>query len=145
MSRFSHQSYLNERVLSADPLELVQILYGAALEALQQARGHLRSGGIAARSKAITKVGAILGELALSLRPVASSELSSNLADLYVYMQRQLARANFEQAESPLIEVEQLMATLLDGWQNCRPDPAPAPMPLESRSENQHAGSSVLG
>lgn len=145
MSRFLHQAYLNERVLSADPLELVQILYGAALEALQQARGYVRSGDIAARSRAITKASAILGELALSLRPVASSELSRNLADLYDYMQRQLARANFEQAESPLSEVERLLATLLDGWQNCRPDVVPAPAPPESHAENPRSQSSVLG
>jgi flagellar protein FliS len=112
--------YLESRVLSADPLELVQLLYQGALDAVENARQRLRQGDIAARSRQIAKAGAILTELACSLDPAAGGEFSRTLLELYDYMQRRLLEANIAQSEPILAEVSRLLATLLEGWLNCR-------------------------
>jgi flagellar secretion chaperone FliS len=114
--------YLESRVLSADPVELVQILYEAAIGAVERARGHLKNGDIAARSREISQAQVVLIELASSLNRDAEPGLAQNLVELYDYMTRRLIEANFRQEEPPLTEVSKLLATLLEGWIECRPE-----------------------
>ena len=45
-----HDAYLESRVLSADPLELVRLLYQGATGAVQDARRFLAQGEIVQRS-----------------------------------------------------------------------------------------------
>ena len=45
--------YQESRILSADPIELVQILYGHTLNMVKDARGYLAAGDIAARGRSI--------------------------------------------------------------------------------------------
>ncbi len=94
--------YEENRILSASPLELVKILYTAALRAVQTARQHLRAGNIASRSKEITKAQEIILELASSVDPAKAPELSERLLALYDYMQARLIEANMEQKDEPL-------------------------------------------
>ena len=44
-------AYLESRVLSANPLELICILYQFALDSVRDARRHLAAGDIVARSR----------------------------------------------------------------------------------------------
>ena len=120
METSAQDTYLESRVLSADSVELVQILYQAALASVEKARRHLGEGDIAARSKQITKAVAILTELALSLDHSAGGDLSRTLLELYDYMQRRLLEANLRQNGPLLAEVSALLATLLEGWLNCK-------------------------
>jgi flagellar secretion chaperone FliS len=80
MYQSAHDAYVESRVLSADPLELVQMLYQGAIGAVQDARHHLANGAIAERSRAITKACAILMELAGALDHKAGGELAGRLA-----------------------------------------------------------------
>lgn len=109
-------AYLESQVLTADPIELVRLLYRGALDATRAAAGHLAAGRIAERARQITKAHAILSQLSVSLDRVRGGALSHSLAELYDYMQRQLLDANLRQQAEPLREVENLLATLLDGW-----------------------------
>lgn len=112
----AYQNYLEEEVLSANPLKLVELLYRGALDSISTARRHLKSGDIRARSRAINKAMEILAELARALNHEAGGEVSRNLAELYAYMQRLMIEANTKQFDPPLAEAERLLATLLDGW-----------------------------
>lgn len=112
----AHDTYLENRVLSAGPIELVRLLCHGATGAVKDARAHLAAGDIAARARSITKASNILIELASSLDYERGGEISSNLARLYDYMLRQLAEANFRQIDAPLAEVFDLLATLSEGW-----------------------------
>ena len=56
------EAYL-ANVLSADPMELVCLLYRHALDNVREARRHLANHDIAERAKAISKAIAIIGEL----------------------------------------------------------------------------------
>lgn len=122
----AQQTYLENEILQADPLELVRILYRAALEAVGKARGHVRNNEIRERSRQITKASEIINELTLSVNRERGGEIAANLVELYDYMQRLLVEANFHQTEAQLIEMEALLSTLLEAWENCAPAPPPA-------------------
>ncbi len=137
--------YLESRVLSADPIELIRILYEHALQSLADARLSLAGGDIAGRSKSISRVIAILSELEGSLDHEVGGPISRNLADLYQYMRQRLLESNLRQEDAPLAEVESLLRTLGEAWKNAQPA-SPAPEPVREFSaftpepEAEHAG-----
>lgn len=114
-------AYIENEILQADPIRLIQLLYRGAIDAVGKARTHVREGDIPARSNQITKASNIVTELALSLDRDQGGELAVNLAELYDYIQRRLQDANFRQIEEPLAEVERLLTTLLEAWDQCAP------------------------
>jgi flagellar secretion chaperone FliS len=142
------ENYFESGVLSADPVELVRMLYRGGIEAVEKARQHLREGDIAARSAQITKAGAIIAHLTFSVNREADQAMGRNLVELYDYMQRRLLRGNLEQADHPLAEVSLLLSTLLDAWSQCgaaAPAPAegvPAGVFAEAEPELEYAGQS---
>lgn len=111
-----NDAYLESKILSTDPVGLIRLLYDDALRALRGARVHLAKGEIGERSRAISRVMAILTELSSSLDHAAGGEISFNLARLYDYMQQRLLDANLKQADQPLAEVQDLMKTLAEAW-----------------------------
>jgi flagellar protein FliS len=121
MSVYTQQAYLETEILQADPLRLVQLLYQAAVESVSKARVHVREGDIAARCRQITRAMSIVGELSHSLDGDKGGEVAANLARLYDYMQSRLLAANLEQTEAPLAEVQRLLVTLQQAWNECGP------------------------
>ena len=117
-------AYVENEILQADPIRLVQMLYRGALLAVGKARVHVHERDIAARSRQITKASEIINELTLSLNYEQGGEVARNLVELYDYMQRRLQDANFRQVEEPLVELERLLTTLLEAWEQCAPPPA---------------------
>ncbi len=131
-------AYFDFSILSADPLELVRLLYRGAIDAVESAREHLRDGKIAERSAQITKAGSIVAHLTCSVREEADPALANRLIGLYSYMQRRLVRGNIEQADGPLAEVSQLLSTLLEAWAQCgspEPEAVAAAMPAQESAE----------
>jgi flagellar protein FliS len=123
--------YLEQKALSAGPLELVAMLYAKAISELREARRQLAARNISLRSKAISKACDVIGELDGSLNMEAGGELSLRLRSLYRYCLVRLLDANLQQADEPLVEVLGLLATLSDGWQSIAKsepiiEPAPA-------------------
>ena len=110
------KQYVSQRVQAASPMELIRLLYEAALEGVEEALRAQRSGDILGRGRAVTKTIEILSELRSALRFEVQQEYCSTLAGLYGYMQTQLIRAHAEQSEELLQEVSRLMQTLLEGW-----------------------------
>jgi len=109
-------AYLEHRILAADPVELIHILYEHALTQVSSAREALEAGDIASRSQAISKALAALGELEGSLNHEAGGSISQNLARLYRYMRRKLSDGNVKRDGAALEEVESLLKTLDEGW-----------------------------
>jgi flagellar protein FliS len=121
MPKNGHEVYLQNEVLSASPLKLIQIMYSAALDSIAAARRSLRVGDIFARSRAITKAMRIVRELSRCLNREAGGELSRNLANVYAYVIQLLIESNIRQIEAPLLEAEQLLSTLAEAWTACAP------------------------
>ncbi|HMD70442.1 MAG TPA: flagellar export chaperone FliS [Bryobacteraceae bacterium] len=120
-------AYLESRILSAEPVELVKMLYQAAIAAVKDARRHLANRDILARARAITKACTILAELTVSLDHDSGGDLSRGLARLYDYISRRLIEANFSQADQPLEEVLGLLSTLAEGWEGIQSGARPEP------------------
>jgi flagellar secretion chaperone FliS len=126
MSHTGHDAYLEGRILSADPLELVRLLYQGCSDSVREARRRLADGDIAGRSRAITRAYEILVELLQSLDRERGGEMSERLALLYDYMQRRLIEANCRQEDAPLAEVLSLLATLGEAWEGVQQQTRPA-------------------
>jgi flagellar protein FliS len=124
MSTNPYDTYLEATVLSADPTELIRLLYRTAIESVRDARAYLADGEIAARCRAISKAVALLAELGLCLKPDIEPRLARNLTELYDYMRRRLLTANLNQVDAPLAEVVGLLENLLEAWEKIDVPPA---------------------
>ena len=120
MWRNALETYLEDRILSADPVELVHMLYQAGSTAVGDARRHLAEGDIRERARSISKACDILLELASSLDHERGGALSLRLAQLYSYMHTRLVDANAQQSDPALAEVAELLATLQEAWEGVR-------------------------
>jgi flagellar protein FliS len=118
MNNHVYQNYLENEVLTADPVKLVKLLYAGAIEAVSEARSCVQIADIEGRFRQTRKALNIINELALSLDHDKGGEMSRSLAELYDYMARRLNEANIFQSEAPLIEVQRLLGTLSEAW-NC--------------------------
>ena len=116
MPRNAHNAYLESRILSAEPVELICLLYQGAISEVREARRHLQEKNIRARSNCITKVHDILSELTTVLDHKQGGQIAKNLAQLYDYMMRRITEANFKQIDEPLTETLGLLTTLKEGW-----------------------------
>jgi flagellar protein FliS len=128
-------TYFEQMILSASPVELIRILYQCAVSAVRDAREHLHGGRIAERSRTINKAYDVLTELTGALRPAEAPELAARLRALYCYMQGRLLEANFRQTDAPLAEVLMLLTTLAEGWKDA-PEPVERSPPGASEASN---------
>lgn len=119
MRHYVNNSYQEAEVLSADPLQLVRLLYRSALDEIVRARGCLATRDIPGRTRAVNKAIRIVVELAMSLNHERGGEISRSLVELYDYIQRLLIDANCRQADEPLAEAQAIMSTLQEAWENC--------------------------
>jgi flagellar protein FliS len=113
-------AYLESRILSADPIELIAILYEHAVLTVHEARECLAKRDVAGRAAKISKAIAITGELESSLDHSVGGEISVNLARLYQYIRERLTFANIMKEDAALAEVEGLLDTLAEGWDGVR-------------------------
>ncbi len=108
--------YREVAIKTANPLQLVVIMYDAAIQALQEAVEHLKSKDISARSRSLNKTVAILTELQASLDLEVGGDIGVSLDRLYTYMKQRIFKANVDQAAEPLLEVAALLGNLRSAW-----------------------------
>lgn len=113
----STSRYVENQILSADPMGLVRLLYQGAIDSLLQAASFFSEGKIQERSAAISKAMQIVVELQTSLNMDAGGEIAQRLAQLYAYIQERLVEANAEQKMPPLQEAIKLLNILYGGWE----------------------------
>ena len=109
-------SYLESRILAADPVELIHILYEHALTQVRAAYAAQAAKDIRGSAEAICKALGAIGELEASLDHNAGGSISRNLGNLYRYMRKRLTDANMKREHGALTEVESLIRTLDEGW-----------------------------
>ncbi len=135
----AYRSSYEAEILSSSPIELVRLLYKGALDAVESSRRHLANGKIRERSAAITKAALLIGELTASLDIVRGGKLAVDLRELYDYMQRRLTQANIDQADPPLAEVQSLITTLFEAWNQINPPELFSPGDVEDTAEISHS------
>jgi len=108
--------YREIAVKTASPLQLIVILYDAAVCSVQEARKQMDCRDIAGRSRSINKCIAIISELQSCLNPEAGGEIAASLDRLYDYMKRTAFLASVNQDNQPLVEIESLLDNLRCAW-----------------------------
>ena len=112
----AHRDYLESRILSARPAERLQWLYKIALDSIRAAIENLNSGDIAARGKAINKAHEAIDELNFALDHSIGASFTRRLADLYLYIQRQLVKGHCQKSQQALQEALSVLTTLAETW-----------------------------
>ncbi len=112
-----YNAYAEGNVFSANPLRIVLALYEGAIDSIRSARQCLAAGDTWGRSNAINKAIKLVTELLVSLDHEQGGEISANLKRVYDYVQCRLIDAHLQRSEHPLIEAENLLDTMREGWQ----------------------------
>src|SRR5271157_5021732 len=116
-----YEGQFEQQILSADPVELVAIVFDHLIASIAEARRHLNSGDRAARARSISKAFGLIAELANSLDAQQGGEIALNLRRLYGFVGNRLVQAQSYQVELPLIEAIQTLEPLRDAWKTlCR-------------------------
>ena len=111
------QVSLETAVQTADPHQLILMLYDGALLALAEATVAIEQNDIPKRAKSISHAIAIIQDgLHASLDVEAGGELAQRLAALYDYMVERLTQANATNNAAAVQEVSGLLRTLREAW-----------------------------
>ena len=100
------------RVDYANQVELVQMLFGALLDSMSEADGHMQRGAIDLKCKSIARADKIVQGLRVTLDHERGGELARNLDALYDYVSRRLLHANLRNDVESLREARGLMADI---------------------------------
>ena len=104
-------------VETADPHQLILILFDGAMAAIALARIQMENGQIPEKGASISKaINLITNGLKASLNMESGGELSARLAVLYDYMAQRLIAANLKNSVAALDEVRDLLQGLREAW-----------------------------
>lgn len=117
MSLSAYTNTLEARVLSSDPVQLIDILYGLAIDAVEGARNAHTQGDVLERGRYILKAFDVLVELQNSLDFEKGGEISRNYARIYDYCQRRILTGHTTASDACFIEVISLLGDMKDAWQ----------------------------
>ena len=101
---------------SAEPVELIVLLYDGALESVRRAALLLEGGDVPGKAREITRATNIVSELRAILDMEQGGEIAANLAALYDYLRGQLLQANLKNSTEKLDEVAGLLSSLRASW-----------------------------
>lgn len=108
-------------VSSANPHQLVVMLFDGLMQSLNAALGAMERGEVAAKGQAIGKAVRILEEgLRGALNLAQGGDLAKNLNGLYGYAVQRLTLANLRNDRAMVAEVIGLIEPLADSWKEIR-------------------------
>src|SRR5690625_1908962 len=108
---------LEARAASGSPYELVLILFDGLFDELARARGHIENKRYREKGHSLEKCMNILNSLNSALDFENGGELVQGLSRLYDYCIYRLASVSVNLSLERLDEVEELLATLREGWE----------------------------
>jgi flagellar protein FliS len=114
------RDYMQSRILSARPVEIVEMLYEVAINNLTAAIGHLKSGQAMERAAAVTKAQEAVNELMMALDHSVGASFTRTLAALYAYVQNQTIIGHASQSEAAFQKAVSILNTLREGWAGVR-------------------------
>lgn len=108
---------LSTRVLGANPVEIIVLLYEGAIEALDRAKIAIEQSDFQQKSLMINKTLDIIEGLRQSLNFEKGGEISVNLDALYDFMKRHLVTSSSTEEQVKAInDVMVLLNDLLEAW-----------------------------
>ncbi len=112
---------LESKVASADPHQLIAMLYDGAILALSHAETAIHNKDIAAKAQWITNaISIILEGLQAALDKEAGGSVAVHLDELYSYMAHRLLTANLQSNVTMVAEVKSLLNELRGAWNAIR-------------------------
>ena len=126
----AQREYMESRVLSAQPAELVELLYQIAIQSLKKAIGHLKSGDALERAGEVTRAQEAVNELMAALDHSVGASFTQTLASLYAYVQQQILKGHAGPSEEALQRAIGILSTLQEGWQGVSGELAKANQPV---------------
>jgi len=112
-------AYRNEQFENAPPLKILQMLNEGAIRFLKVAE--TKESTDPAFREHIRRAEEIISELRLSLNHDPNPELSANLENLYLFMQRELSRVLVDGDKAGIAPCIRILSTLLEGWKTVNP------------------------
>lgn len=127
-STFAHED-LARRFAEASPELMVVMLLDAGQRFLAQAVDAMGRKDFVAKGAAVSRVSAIIEELALRLNHKEGGELVENLVLVYQWWSSELLQASGSQQPARLEQIARSMGELKEAWQqvHARQSAAPAP------------------
>lgn len=115
-TRNPYFSYRQSQVETADPGELLLLLYGGAVSFLRRGREAMARDNVEEANRFLGRAQDILCELMSSLNPELP-EIAGGLFLLYEYIHYLLVQGNVRKETVPLDEAEKLLLMLQETWQ----------------------------
>lgn len=119
-----YQMYQQVKITTADPLQIVVLLYEGAIKNLNQWL-MLIDTDVDTASARLMRTQEIINYLRASLDHSHGGEIAFNLERLYNYMRDRLIEANLQRDRAKVQEVIGLLQTLLEGWHGISNRPKP--------------------
>jgi len=119
------QSYLENQVKNAHPLDHVIMLYGKALSCLRIAKKAIEDGlkdpeNIKKKAENIGKATEIIAYLQGSLNMEKGGEIAKNLNEIYDILIDELVRANMENNTEIIVKSIETLENLKKAWEDIR-------------------------
>ena len=130
-------TYREVEVRTANPVQLVVMLYDGAISALKEAQEHIRSNDIAARGRCANRATAIISELQATLNFRDGASIAVSLDSLYAYLKQLIFRANLEHKCEPLAEAAGLLENLRPAWSAAASETGSALPPVRTLAQTQ--------
>jgi flagellar secretion chaperone FliS len=111
-----YDNYRQVATQTADPVELVVMLYRGAINFLGAAERAIHAGQAPAAHQGLMRSQAIVAELMGTLN-LDAGEVATDLRRLYDYMQQRLIEANLRKDQEPVAEVRGMLIDLLGAWE----------------------------
>lgn len=116
MTTAGQDRYLEIKVQTATPGQLVNMLYAGAIRFAKLAREGIDAGDIETTNTNILKVQDIVEELNLTLDMEKGGEIAANLRSLYTYILERLLQANLKKSKDIINEVIGLLENMQETW-----------------------------
>ena len=113
---YGANQYKATAIKTANRGQIVLMLYEGAIQNVKKATVAIDKKDVATKGVAIGKAHDIINELLNTLDKEVGGKVAEDLERLYNFVIEQLIKANLENSKEPLIAVQKLLETLLDGW-----------------------------
>lgn len=141
-----YEEYQVNQVETADPKQLVVMLYEGAIRFLEEALQNIDNfKKFDLVNTKILKAQDILTELMVSLDMERGEQIADNLLSLYVYMKKELLEANMKKDRATVERVVKMLRDLNAAWQKMDTRPVKVDMPDAQKMEARKAGFVSLG
>jgi flagellar secretion chaperone FliS len=111
------QAYRESAFETAPPIKIVRLLYQGALRFLDQAAAEDPGSPASRFGEYLLRADAIVSELRLALRHEHAPAISGDLEQLYLFCEERISTALRNADRAPIATVREVLANLLEAWE----------------------------